>query len=212
MSTSRPVWPTVHTERRRLVRDLAGLSPEQWRTPSLCPGWDVHDVVAHLVDSARSGRLAFVRDLVRAGFDFDRANELGIARSRRPSPQETLADLEASAGLERTPPASPATRLVEGVVHGEDIRRPLGLTGDYPAEAVTRAIDYQVRTPVSFGGGRERVAGLRLVESGTGTAWGSGDDVVADGVDLLLAVSGRPIDADRLSGPGAPRLHGTAAA
>jgi hypothetical protein len=32
------IWPVVHAERRALAEDLAGLTPEQWRTPSLCPG------------------------------------------------------------------------------------------------------------------------------------------------------------------------------
>ncbi|RZU60784.1 maleylpyruvate isomerase family mycothiol-dependent enzyme [Zhihengliuella halotolerans] len=203
------LWQTVHAERRRLAEDLAVLREEQWRTASLCPGWDVHDVLAHLVDTARTGRLDFVRSMLRARFDFDRANERGILREKRASPLETLAALEAASGLTRTPPANLATRLVEAVVHGEDIRRPLGLVGDYPPEAVAQAISYQLRTPVSFGGGRERAAGLRLIDRSTGTGWGAGDDVVADGVDLLLAVSGRPVAPERLTGPGAPALTGT---
>lgn len=140
------IWSTVHAARRSLVTDLSGLRDEQWSAQSLCPGWDVHDVLAHLVD------------------------------------------------------------LVEAIVHGEDIRRPLGLTGDYSGHAVAQALSFQARTPVSFGGGRERAAGLRLIDRQTGTTWGQGEDVEGDGVDLLLAVSGRPVAADQLSGNGAARL------
>lgn len=201
------VWPVVHAERRRLVVDLSGLTPEQWATPSLCPGWDVHDVVAHLVDSARTGRLGFVRDMLRARLDFDRANERGVARERRPDPRDTLATLAHVADLTRTPPANLATRLVEAVVHGEDLRRPLGLEGAYAHAAVVHALTYQLRTPVGFGGGRERAAGLRLVDTATGTAWGAGHDVVGDALDLLLAVSGRPVPHASLDGPGADRLR-----
>lgn len=204
------IWRTVHAERRRLAADLAGLSDEQWGTPSLCPGWDVHDVLAHLVDTARTGRLTFLRDMLRARFDFDRANENGIARERREDPQETLEALRGAASLRRTPPANLATRLVEAIVHGEDIRRPLGIDGVYPQPSVAHALGHQLRTPVSLGGGRERAAGLRLVARGTGEAWGTGDDVEADAVDLLLAVSGRPVDRDRLGGDGAVRLAGAA--
>nr|WP_202628102.1 maleylpyruvate isomerase family mycothiol-dependent enzyme [Cellulomonas sp. APG4] len=200
------VWPVVHAERRRLVADLSGLTPEQWATPSLCPGWDVHDVVAHLVDSARTGRLGFVRDMLRARLDFDRANQHGVARERQPDPRATLAALADVADLTRTPPANLATRLVEAVVHGEDVRRPLALEGAYPRAAVVHALAYQLRTPVGFGGGRERVEGLRLVDTATGTAWGAGDDVVGDALDLLLAVSGRPVPHGSLEGPGADRL------
>ncbi|GHG56414.1 hypothetical protein GCM10011331_23960 [Flavimobilis marinus] len=202
------VWPIVHAERRRLVADLLDLPIAQWRTPSLCPGWDVHDVLAHVVDTARTGRLMFVRELLRARFNFDRANDTGVAREKRTDPQDTVRTLDAVVSLTRTPPANLATRLVEAFVHGEDIRRPLGVAGTYPAGAVADALAYQLRTPVSFGGGRERAAGLRMVDSSTGQAWGeAGADVVEGaGIDLLLAVSGRPVPTERLTGRGAARL------
>jgi len=202
------VWQTVHSERRRLAADLTGLPDRYWRRPSLCPGWSVHDVLAHLVDTARTSRLTFARDLLAARMDFHRANENGIARHKRQDPQDTIAALQAAADLTLTPPARLATRLVEAIVHGEDIRRPLGIAGKYPEAAVAQALAYQLRTPVSFGGGRERAAGLRLIDRRTGTAWGLGDDVEAEALDLLLAVSGRPVDPDSLNGRGGSRLAG----
>ncbi|MCL3859626.1 maleylpyruvate isomerase family mycothiol-dependent enzyme [Actinotalea sp. K2] len=200
------IWHTVHDERRRLLADLSGARPEQWRTPSLCPGWDVHDVLAHLVDTARTGRLTFVRELLSARMDFDRANARGVTRERRADPLDTLAALTRVADLTRTPPAALATRLVEAIVHGEDIRRPLGITGSYPDDAVAQALTHQLKTPVSFGGGRERAAGLQLVDRRTGVTWGTGDAVEAESLDLLLAVSGRPVDRERLRGSAADRL------
>jgi uncharacterized protein (TIGR03083 family) len=200
------IWQAVHAERRRLAADLSDLNDDQWGVPSLCPGWDVHDVLAHLVDTARTGRLAFVRDLLAARLDFDRANENGIAREKRQDPQDTVEALRGVTDLRRTPPADLATRLVEAIVHGEDIRRPLGLTGTYPRPAVARALSYQLRTPVSFGGGRERAAGVRLVDRATGSAWGTGDDLEAEALDLLLVVSGRHVDRERLGGGAANRF------
>ncbi|WP_114423931.1 maleylpyruvate isomerase family mycothiol-dependent enzyme [Nocardioides houyundeii] len=202
------VWPVVHAERDRLADDLADLTAEQWRTPSLCAGWDVHDVLAHLVHTARTTRLSFARDMVMARGSFDRVNDRGITRQQSAEPRDTLASLRAASGLTRTPPANLATRLVEAIVHGEDIRRPLGIHGAYPHPATIAALGYQVRTPVSFGGGRERVSGLRLVEASSGTSWGDGPEVVGPALDLLLAVSGRPVAAARLTGDGAPRLLG----
>lgn len=184
-------WQIVHAERRQLVADLAGLSAEQWTRPSLCPGWDVHDVLAHLVDTARTSRLGFVRSMVAARMDFDRANANGIARQRRADPRDTLAALRQAADLTRTPPANLATRLVEAIVHGEDIRRPLGIPGRYPEPAIARALTHQLRTPVAFGGGRERAAGLRLIDRSTRAAWGEGEPVEDEALDLLLLVSGR---------------------
>lgn len=190
--TGDTIWPIVHAERRALAADLEGLSDEQWATPSLCPGWDVHDVVAHLVDTAKTGRLSFVRRLIAARFDFDRDNALGIVRERREDPRQTLAALVTAADLTRTPPVNLATRLVEAFVHGEDIRRPLGIDADYPTSAVVAALDYQLRTSTSMGGGRERAQGVRLVIEGSGIERGTGVEVSGSATDLLLAVSGRP--------------------
>ncbi|WP_010540023.1 maleylpyruvate isomerase family mycothiol-dependent enzyme [Dietzia alimentaria] len=202
----RATWQIVHAERRLLVADLAALRDEQWEQPSLCPGWDVHDILAHLVDTARTGRVSFVRDLVAARMGFDLANENGVARRKRENPQDTLAAFADATTLTRTPPAALATRVVEAIVHGEDIRRPLGIAGRYPDAAISQALTYQLRTPVSFGGGRERADGLRLVDLRTGSTWGNGEDVTADALDLLLTVSGRSVDRSTLSGPGASRL------
>ena len=200
------VWPTVHQERRALAADLERLTADEWRTASLCPGWDVHDVLAHLVDTARTSRLSFVRDMAAARGDFDLANARGIAREKRPDARDTLAALREVADLTRTPPAAAATRLVEAIVHGEDIRRPLGMAGTYPPSAVAQALEHQLRTSVAFGGGRQRAQGLTLVDSLTGASWGQGDNVEGAAVDLLLAVSGRAVPASRLTGRGGERL------
>ncbi|MBD8101576.1 maleylpyruvate isomerase family mycothiol-dependent enzyme [Plantibacter sp. CFBP 8775] len=186
------VWPVVHEERRRLVADLSVLGDEQWGTPSLCTGWDVHDVVAHLVDSAKTTRLGFARRLIAARFDFDLDNARGVERERRNDPQETLRALADTTELTCTPPANLATRLVEIIVHGEDVRRPLSVSADYPIAAVLVALEYQLRTGVSMGGGKERAQGVRLVAEDAGTSWGAGHEVRGSALDLLLAVSGRP--------------------
>ena len=205
------IWQIVHSERRRLAADLSDLRDEQWRLPSLCPGWDVHDVLAHLVDTARTSRVSFVRDLLTARMDFDRANENGIAREKRQHPRATLSAFTEITDLTQTPQANLATRVVEAIVHGEDIRRPLGIAGSYPERAVVQALTFQLCTAVSFGGGRERALGLRLIDRKTGATWGQGDTVEADPIDLLLAVSGRRVVRESLEGSGASRLARAAA-
>jgi uncharacterized protein (TIGR03083 family) len=84
------VWALVHAERRALIADLERLEDAQWDQPSLCDGWTVHSVAAHLVDVARTTRLGFVVDMARARFDFDRQNANGIERARGATPQRTL--------------------------------------------------------------------------------------------------------------------------
>ncbi|WP_127782963.1 maleylpyruvate isomerase family mycothiol-dependent enzyme [Rhodococcus sp. X156] len=200
---SAAVWPAVHHERHILVGELESLTSEQWAQPSLCPGWDVHDVVAHLVDSAKTTRLGFLRRMVTARLDFDKATAHGVVRERGATPGATLAELRRVREATTTPPAALATRLVEIIVHGEDIRRPLGLVHSYPVESVNAALSYQLRTSVSMGGGKERAAGFRLHASDARFEHGSGSDVTGTSLALLMAISGRPADKEDFSGDGA---------
>jgi len=192
----------VHAERAALIDDLARLDGSAWERPSLCAGWTVHDVVAHLVDVARSTRLGFAVDMVRAGFDFDRQNARGIERARGSSPDDTLQRLREAATRMSTPIAPLDTRLVEEVVHGEDIRRPLGINHVYAQEAVVRSLRQQVRTSTTFGGAKELVAGVRLVATDADLTIGDGPEVVGTALALLLTVSGRRVAFDELEGPG----------
>ncbi|PRC52238.1 hypothetical protein C6A85_59930, partial [Mycobacterium sp. ITM-2017-0098] len=85
-----------------------------------------------------------------ARFDFDADNAVGIARERRADPCDTLAAMRAAIPLMRTPIAPRPTRLVEAIVHGEDIRRPLGIAATYAEDAVAAALAYQVGTSVAI--------------------------------------------------------------
>ncbi|MFJ1862337.1 maleylpyruvate isomerase family mycothiol-dependent enzyme [Streptomyces anulatus] len=205
----REVWRMVHAERAALAGDLARLDAGQWDAPSLCEGWTVRDVAAHLVDTARTTRIGFVAGLVRARFDFDRQNARGVERERGASPQETLERLRRVASRTTTPPAPLDSRLVEEVVHGEDIRRAVGLVRSYPQEAVVRALRLQARTPESFGGAKELVARVRLTAADADLSIGEGPDVTGPVLSLLLAVSGRRAALGELDGPGLSVLAAT---
>lgn len=196
------VWAAVAAERRALVDDLHPMPLERWSTPSLCDGWDVHDVVAHLVDGAHTTRLGFVRRMLLARGDFHRDNATGVRRRRASDPRVTLAALADAIDATFTPPAPLATRLVEVYVHSEDVRRPLALPRAYPTAPVLAALDNQVRTTVAFGGGKEVAQGLTLTPSDTLVSMGSGPRVSGRAIDLLMAVSGRPVTPGAFSGPG----------
>jgi uncharacterized protein (TIGR03083 family) len=202
------VWTLVHAERRALIADLEQLDDARWEVPSLCAGWTVHDVVAHLVDVATTTRLGFVADMARARFDFDRQNERGIDRARGTSPAETLQHLRDVVSRTSGPPAPLDTRIVEEVLHGEDIRRPLGLTRTYPPAAVVRSLQQQARMPASFGGAKELVARIRLTATDIDLSIGDGPEVRGPLLALLLAVTGRRVALDELEGKGLARLAG----
>lgn len=200
------IWPLVHAERTALIADLAALPDEAWETPSLCEAWTVHDVVAHLVNTAKTTRRAFVATFIRAGFDFDRQNARGVARERAATPGENLTRLREAAHLTATAPAPADSRLAEEVLHGEDIRRPLGLTRTYPEEAVLRALHYQARTPTSMGGAKQLIAGIHLRATDADLSLGEGPEVSGPALSLLLAISGRRVALPDLTGPGLPTM------
>ncbi len=204
----RDVWPIVHAERAALIADLEGLDDASWEQASMCGEWTVHDVVAHLIDTAKTTRLGFVVGLARAGFDFDRQNARGVERERGASTQETLDRLRQVASRTSTPPASLDSRLVEEIVHGEDIRRSLGLSRDYPREAVLRALRLQARTSTSFGGARQLMTRFQLVAEDADLSIGAGQPVSGPVLSLLLAIAGRRVALDDLRGPGVAALAG----
>lgn len=200
------VWSLVHGERAALIEDLARLEDAQWDLPSLCVGWTVHDVVAHLVDVARTTRLGFALDMARARLDFDRQNARGVRRARAATPHETLERLRDAAPRTSSPPAPIDTRIVEEVVHGEDIRRPLGVTRTYPQVAVVRSLLQQARTSASFGGARELLETVHLTATDADVSVGDGAEVKGPVLALLLAASGRSVALGELSGPGLRHL------
>ncbi|WP_394254426.1 maleylpyruvate isomerase family mycothiol-dependent enzyme [Pseudoclavibacter helvolus] len=203
MSREKSHWSIVHAERRALVADLEHLDDADWATPSLCTGWTVHDVLAHLVNDASTTRFRFVARLAAARFDFDALNQRGVEEERRARPSDTLARFREVTGRTTSAPTPAAQRYVEAIVHGEDIRRPLGIAHTYPVGAVLEAIAYQRKTPVAMGGGRELAAGHRLVATDArpeqSLSLGQGPAVRGTAIDLLLWLSGRDVAPEAIS-------------
>lgn len=200
------VWELVHAERAALADDLERLTEEQWLQPSLCEGWSVHDVAAHLVDNARATPFGVVWAMVRARGDFDRQNQRGMERHRGVTPRETLSGLREVAARRTGPPAPVDSRLVEEVLHGEDIRRPLGIWHDYSAEAVERALRYQARVSQGLGGGRQRAERVTLHATDLDLSIGDGPEVRGPAPALLMVISGRSAALPDLEGPGVSLL------
>ncbi|MGJ9422882.1 maleylpyruvate isomerase family mycothiol-dependent enzyme [Aeromicrobium sp. CF3.5] len=200
------VWPWVSIERQALVDDLTALEPAEWDTTSWCPGWTVHDVAAHLVDNAKATSWGLFVAMARARFDFDRQNQQGVDRERGETPDVTLDRLRAVVSRTTGPPVSTDSRLVEEIVHGQDIRGPLGIAHDYVPEAIDRALRYQARTSAGMGGAKQRVEGLTLRATDIDMVVGSGPEVYGPAVALLMVASGRAGAAGSLSGPGLNQL------
>ena len=136
------IWPTIHAERKALAADLLALSDEDWATPSLCGQWTVRDVLAHMISTATMTPPAFFGKMIASRFNFDKVQEQGVAAHQGTSPAGPLAGFEAVLTSVKHPPGPGATWLGEMIVHSEDIRRPLGITHEYPTAAVVQVADF----------------------------------------------------------------------
>jgi uncharacterized protein (TIGR03083 family) len=205
MAASSP-WPLIHGEREALAADLATLTDEQWATASLCPGWSVRDVLGHMIATAKMTQGAFFANLARAGFRFHDMSASLIAAEATAVPADGLAEFRKHMQDTTHPPGPVEAMLGEAVVHGEDIRRPLGIKRGYPPEAVTRAAGFFRRSNLLIGSKR-RIAGLTLRANDLEWAAGSGPEVTGPALSLLMAMTGRAAAVDDLSGEGVPTLR-----
>jgi uncharacterized protein (TIGR03083 family) len=200
------IWPVVHAERRALAADLADLTPEQWATPSMCTGWSVHDVLAHMVATAKETPPRFFVGMLTSGFRLSRMTEKRIAEERAGGPAATLAAFRAVETATSAPPGPKLSWLGEALVHAEDIRRPLGIAHEYPVASVTAVTDFYAGSNVLIGG-KSRVAGVTLQATDTDWSHGSGPVVSGPARALMLATTGRKAALDELSGPGVEILR-----
>jgi uncharacterized protein (TIGR03083 family) len=203
---SSDIWPIVHAERRALAADLEGLAPERWQTLSLCTDWSVHDVLAHMVATAKETPPHFLAGLVTSGFSLSRYTAKRIAAERTGGPAATLEALRAVETSTAAPPGPTLSWLGEALVHSEDIRRPLGIAHDYPLASVTAVTDFYAGSNVLIGGKR-RVEGLTLRATDTDWSHGSGPLVEGPAVALMLATTGRKAALADLTGPGVETLR-----
>jgi uncharacterized protein (TIGR03083 family) len=201
------VWPTVHAERAALADDLSDLTPEQWATSSLCSEWTVHDVLAHMLSAAKMTPPKFVARFASAGFNFDKFAAKQVAVEGAGGPAATLAAFRAAIDRTTSPPGPKETWLGEAFVHGEDIRRPLGISHSYPLDEAARALTLYSRSNTIIGGKR-RVADVRMTASDTDFTVGSGPVAQGPMMSLLLVASGRESALDDLTGEGVETLRG----
>src|ERR1044072_5335101 len=110
-------WPTIHQERGALANDLADLIEAQWSLPSLCPGWSVHQVLAHQVATATMTPVTFVVKFAAAGFNFTKFSNAAIAVEAAGGPAATLAAFRRAQTSTKAPPGPRDSWLGETLVH-----------------------------------------------------------------------------------------------
>src|SRR5947209_11895086 len=136
-------WTMIREERASLVDALGKLSDPDWGQPSLCTGWSVRDVVAHMVATANMTPPKFFAKMIGSGFDFQKMTRKEIAQYQAGRSDAELVDLLRARIDARTAPPGPAPSwLGETIVHGEDIFRALGGYRDHPAEHLVAVANF----------------------------------------------------------------------
>lgn len=188
-------------ERADLAELLESLTTEQWSQPTLCARWTVHDLAAHVVSYDEIGARGLVRRLTGARFSPDRANALGQAEYRARPPEELIAILRRNPQPRGLPAAfGGMIGFLDGLIHQQDIRRPLGLPRTIPPERLQAALR-ALRFAVPVGAAR-RLPGLHAVATDLDWSTGKGAEVRGPAEALLMALAGRRAATGELSGPG----------
>jgi hypothetical protein len=91
-------------------------------------------------------------------------------------------------------------------VHGEDIRRPLGIAHAYPMDALTRVADFYKGSNLLIGAKR-RIAGVTLRATDADWSTGTGPEAAGPMLSLLLAMTGRSAALADLTGEGVASLR-----
>lgn len=200
------IWTTIAAERGALADDLANLTLAQWDQHSLCAGWTVHDVVAHLSATASLNPPKFFLGMAKAGFNFTKFADRQKAKHRGPDPAATLSRFRSLQNSTSAPPGPKTSWLGEIVIHGADIRYPLGIPHRYPPEALRQVLDFYKGSNM-LSGAKNRIAGLSLNATDGDWQHGRGDLVEGPLLPLLLAMTGREAGCDELTGPGVGTLR-----
>lgn len=200
------MWATIHRERAALADELAGLTPDQWAVPSQCGQWTVEQVVAHLTAAASIGRIRWIRSMAGARFKPDLHNQRRMLEYRGANPAETLDRFRAVITSTTAPSGHLPAWLGEVVVHGQDIRRPLGLTGTPDLGAVTEVAQFFAARDFTVAG-RTLRKGLHLAATDSPFDIGTGPEVRGTTLALVMAMAGRADYCAELTGAGVPTLR-----
>jgi uncharacterized protein (TIGR03083 family) len=197
------VWDMVRDERTELADLLDTLTPELWDAPTLCEGWRVRDVTAHLVEAATMSKAEMLGAALKTGFRINTMLDREARRLGASPPAQLVGTLREIAGSHNLPPGTkPVHLFADLVIHTQDIRRPLGKPREIPPERLRTVLDVEA---TGFGS-KKRVRGLRLRATDVDWSAGSGPEVSGPAEALIMAVGGRPAALADLAGDGLPTL------
>ncbi|MBV9094908.1 MAG: maleylpyruvate isomerase family mycothiol-dependent enzyme [Streptosporangiaceae bacterium] len=200
MNDDADLQPAVAAEFLALADVLDSATEAQWDTPSLCAGWRVREVIAHMTMAARYSEDAFMAELRRCDFDFSRlSNEVASRDAGLPASQ-LVGDLRSEVMQHWTPPGGGYHGALNHVViHGLDVTVPLGVPRR-PADDTIRI----VLDDLTSGGVHQHfgtsIGGRSLQATNLDWSYGSGSVLRGRAEDLALMLCGRTVPAGQIEG------------
>lgn len=203
------LWGVVEDQRLRVAAFLEPLTDDAWAHPSLCDGWTVKDVAAHLAVVPHAPSLGRMLPMVlRARGSLDQVNhDIACHYAQQHSTSELVAELRDQAASRELPSVTTVQNLaMDIVVHGQDMALPLHHDLPVPPDAARNALQRAWSMGWPFHA-RRRLAGYRLTATDADWAAGDGPLIAGTTVALLLLATGRVNAAlPLLHGPGVPLL------
>ncbi|CAM5295099.1 maleylpyruvate isomerase family mycothiol-dependent enzyme [Kitasatospora aureofaciens] len=197
----------IAAERRELAGVFAGLTAEQWNSPSLCEGWRVREVVAHMGTGFRHSTARTLGELVRSGGNVHRMADRIARRDAAALTEDRLAAALAEHAEHpwRPPVGGRIAALAHDAVHGLDVTVALGLRARLPLPRAAALLGTVSARSLRFFGAR--LEGVRLRATDLDWSYGQGPLPVEGRAEhLLLVAYGRRVPAGLLSGAGAERF------
>lgn len=194
------IWQTIDSERAATAELLAGLSDAEWAHPSLCEGWTVREVAAHLTLAPHTTIGSTIREITKARGNFNRMIDQTARHSARRPTAEIVADLRGIVGARKLAPGQKLKdALMDVMVHTQDIALPLGIDRHMPTDAAVVAADHLWQTGFPFHA-RRRLTGHRLVATDADWSAGEGTEVSGPIEALVMLLAGRSATIPRLTG------------
>jgi len=200
MTDDTDLQPVVAAEFLALADLLGSATQAQWNTPSLCAGWRVREVIAHMTMAARYPEDKFMAELRRCEFDFGRlSNEIASRDAGLPT-SELLANLRSEVMQHWTPPGGGYHGALNHVViHGLDVTVPLGVPRRSPDDTIRIVLD-----DLTTGGVHQHfgtsIEGRSLQATDLDWSYGSGPALHGKAEDLALLLCSRTVPAGRIEG------------
>jgi uncharacterized protein (TIGR03083 family) len=199
----------ITAERNRSADLLETLDESQLATSSLCGQWTVRDVFAHELMPLITPVGKFGIAMIKSRGSFDKANDaLSRQVARRPV-ADIASGLRQRAKSSFHAPGFPLeASLLDLLVHGQDIRRPLGLRRDFDPDAQRKALELLTKPKAERAFvPKGRLAGLRWRADDLDWTYGAGPVVRGSGEAIMMAMTGRSSALDDLAGEGLVTLR-----